>query len=150
MHLSGLLFPVFLSPWQAIANPGPLQEIIKHGQMNTQICDFYLFTDCRIHTIKDTPTHQLWTQGSHKMIIISSTMIDYLRLLQKPKWHNRCQQTEHKPSLSLLWRLLDTWINNDVDGDDDSTVNANAESKIRIPEVYLTFQTKNNKQTNTF
>ena len=77
-------------------------------------------------------------------------MIDYLRLLRSLNDDNRCQQSEHKPSLSLLWRLLDIWINNDVDGDDDSTVKANAESKIRIPEVYVNFQTKNNKQTNTF
>ena len=39
-------------------------------------------------------------------------MIDYLRLFRSLSDDNRCQQSEHKPSLSLLWRLLDTGINN--------------------------------------
>lgn len=34
----------------------------------------------------------------------------------------------------LLWRHMDTWINND-DGGDDSTEDANATSKIRLSEA---------------
>ena len=52
MHISELLLPVLLAPRQAIVNPGPLREILKHGPMGPQIPDFYLSLTARFTPLK--------------------------------------------------------------------------------------------------